>query len=1325
MMALGVVPAGAATPTVAAPSAQGAATQQGDEGFSGYTDKTELKQRGRSVVAAKELRVTDGSAPAGGGTTYYVDSQGGDDAAQGTSASSAWKSFKNVNVHEFQPGDRILLKAGSSWTAEGDKAAPEAYDYTAWDGATPSDVEGTAPTAMLAPKGSGTASSPIVISSYGTGAAPQLDGRGVVNDVVQLSNQEHWDISQLDISNVSDGFDATTFQPGSGTGQVPGTENPLTGDVRGIHIQAENAGTLSGYSIHDTFVHDVSGVLWSVTSSGVDRSKRTGGILFEGLKGDAKTASQFEDISVKDNVIANTSFANVVFKQYSGMGTYRYHDVAPGWGDRTVGKASPTGEVTEDPDWRPHRDVTVEGNYFTNRDTQYGWDSMYLTSVQNATVQNNEIDGAGVSGIEMYYSDDVVVQNNEVGNLEPRSGAADSNAIDPDRDTTNALIQGNYIHDSGEGILLCGFGFGSSIVRYNVIADVDRNYVNPHGDSGVNVLYNNLMYNTVKPLKNNTVGFFESSGTATSILKESNRHVLMNNVFLNARDDVSGATFHGEGAGVVEDSNAYFGTNVTAPTQDAHAVTGDPQLGGNPADDIKNILPTAASSSLIAAGARVDLGSIAPGFRVTGASGTDQLPLTTDFFGTPVTDTPNVGPASYAPAAGKGLVVGTVRDADGAPVAGATVTAGEQHLSTDAHGRYAFEAAAGDYTLTPTDADYADGRAVAVTLASGRVLSQDLVLGATTATTGTVRGTVTSGGAGLSGVTVTVTSGSTSVASTTSGADGGYTLADVPAGTAYTVTFAKDGYTAVSQKDVTVKAAGTLTLDTVLSLAVTAPVYALNESFDHEATGAFTGTADGVLAAKTDGVGSISIVDDPDRAGNKYLKIDKNSGSAGTLQVFNTKALGLKGIVTIVARLARTSTNGTPNQAAMYSYAEKDFNATNPSASTNPAATFGFAGGKIMTHNVTGSSGTVSPVAYTAGRWYEVRNVVNLDKGTFSLYVDDMGKPVLADQPLRTLDTTLDRFNFFINGTNQGDLLVDSFRINTGTPYERNDAGLGSVAVKNGEDSVKVTASSDGASYTAEVPALTDSVTVAATPHSDFASVSVNGEAVGKDGVAVPLAQGSDDDSVITTTVPVLVTAEDGSTKEYSLLIHRDNPNLVPQLRGLSVEGHVLTPGFDPAVKGEENPYSIEEALPADARQLTLNFQRGWAGQSVQINGAEQPAGASSATLDLKDGRNVFDVSVSSFAGDFATYRVVVDRTPAEPTQEPTLTPSASVKKLKGNTNELTVTVVATDEHGKESTVSDTFTIENNAADTYTVGPYKVYVDTKGNTQIRDIHLVD
>ena len=68
--------------------------------------------------------------------------------------------------------------------------------------------------------------------------------------------------------------------------------------------------------------------------------------------------------------------------------------------------------------------------------------------------------------------------------------------------------------------------------------------------------------------------------------------------------------------------------------------------------------------------------------------------------------------------------------------------------------------------------------------------------------------------------------------------------------------------------------------------------------------------------------------------------------------------------------------------------------------------------------------------------------------------------------------------------------------------------------------------------------------------------------------------------------------------------------------------------------------------------------------------------------------------------------------------------PTASVEKLTGNKNNLTVTVYETLVSGKVNVYTVKFSIDNNAAGTYQVGPYKVYVDTKGNTQIRECYIV-
>jgi hypothetical protein len=63
---------------------------------------------------------------------------------------------------------------------------------------------------------------------------------------------------------------------------------------------------------------------------------------------------------------------------------------------------------------------------------------------------------------------------------------------------------------------------------------------------------------------------------------------------------------------------------------------------------------------------------------------------------------------------------------------------------------------------------------------------------------------------------------------------------------------------------------------------------------------------------------------------------------------------------------------------------------------------------------------------------------------------------------------------------------------------------------------------------------------------------------------------------------------------------------------------------------------------------------------------------------------------------------------------------SATVVRLEGNRNQLTIAIVEHYNDGGSLEFEETFSIHNNAEGTYAVGPYQVYVDTKGNTQIRD-----
>lgn len=1246
LLITGLIPGATASANALIPSSHK------QSGTTGYTDKGGLRQEGRFIGQHRSLSVHDQNDHEPLGTAYYVDSIHGNDTNDGKSPARPWKTLSKPNQITFHPGDEILLRAGSTWSAHGSSTAKEAYSFTAWNGNRPTDTHGEAgamPSALLAPKGSGSSDRPIILSSYGEGVAPKLLGMGVVNDTIQLTDQQYWEISNLDISNQKDGFDSMHFSAQSGSGQVPGTENPDTGDLRALHIQAASTGVQSGYLIHDLFIHDVAGVTWSVSKAGVDRSKRTGGIVFEGLKGDSRIASRFKDIQIYDNYIIDTAFANIVFKQFSGMGTARYQDKKPGWGDRAMASVDTQGTLQEDPDWSPHTKIIIRGNYLSNKNTQYGWDAIYLTSVQGSTIEDNLIDGAGVSGIELYWTDNIRVTNNEIGDLERRTGAADSNGIDADRGTSNILFEQNYIHDSGEGFLLCGFSFSSALVRYNLVRNVDRNYINPHGDSGVNVIYNNLLYNSQSPGPANTDGkvhFFASSGDTSRICTDRNLHYLFNNVFINTKTGTNGVLFQDGPGGVTFSDNAYYGEDLPSPPSDASAVTGNPHLKGDPAVDIGNIAIGSIDSPLIAAGLPVNLATLAPGFKITGADVTDRTTASVDFSGKTLNTRPDIGPGSYSPQPGDGVLAGSVLDRAGRPVPQARLSNAPVEIVADSNGHYAVELPAGTYELNAEQDGYDPGNIVTVQVANGQTVILDLSLGQVRTTKGALSGTVFSMGTGVPGADVAVKNrNGDTLADGTTDRNGTYRINKIPAGKGYKVDAGKSGYQTATQTGISIEAARTTHLNLDLKKIQTyEPI--IDENFNREPLGGFVETRDGALTSqKLNSIGSTSIESDPENPSNRYLKLDKTSSRKGTLAVFNKRPLGLKGTVTMEARVKRTTANPSPNQAAIYSYNALEWNTTDPAASSNPSATFGFSGSNIITHATVGSSQTTAVCPYVVGKWYQIKNVANLDTGTFSLYVDDMNNPVVRDQPLRTTpaDGTLDYFNLFINGSNRGDWLVDYLRIGKGEPAHTNVVTLDAVRIRTANESLSLPIQADSSSVAATLKnPFTRKVTLSITPTDPLAQVCINGEPVGMERDVELVATAPDQDAAIRTTIPVTVTAQDGTEHRYHIDITRTNPSQTTYLQGLSLDGLSFKDDFAYDGQGDDHPYIPRQVLTDAVKNVTVEWVRGWNGQSITVNGI--PVAGNTITVPLLSGLTTITVVTDSFTGETGKYVIEVTR---------------------------------------------------------------------------------
>lgn len=446
------------------------------------------------------------------------------------------------------------------------------------------------------------------------GELPRIAVNGKMKDALYLCNQQYWEISGLDISNTVEGFTMVS-NDGIPTGNVTERQDDpgkLLGEYRGIHIAGRDVLSLKGFRIHDLKIHDVTGVVsWIgdtglrdpgiMNNAGLDGSKRTGGILIECLSPTGKQATQFSDIVIEDNSFINNSFGAVTIKQWNGSGNQ--YGENPGWANRNGSGGAPD---YVDGNWKPHSNIIIQDNYINQGASAYACNGIYLTSSRDSLIQRNVLENIGTCGIELYFTDNVAVQYNEVSNVDKKGGGADDNAIDPDWRSTNALIQYNYIHDCGEGLLLCGVQYNSGVIRYNLIQDCGRSYVHYSMGSGYFQTYNNVFYRSADGNGKNN---FDPWGGGKAYF---------NNVFYDGKK--RGFVFSG-GTSFSYYNNAYYGTN--APNKDSNPIilAEDQFEGSTPPMDRKgtgdtgvlleaNGLKPEAGSPLIAAGVSKDANGI-------------------------------------------------------------------------------------------------------------------------------------------------------------------------------------------------------------------------------------------------------------------------------------------------------------------------------------------------------------------------------------------------------------------------------------------------------------------------------------------------------------------------------------------------------------------------------------------------------------------------------------------------------------------------------------------------------------------------------------------
>ena len=498
--------------------------------------------------------------------TYFIDATAGSDANNGATPATAWQTLAKVTATTFQPGNAICFKAGGAWTG------------------------------ALALKGSGSAAAPIVIDQFGTGAKPRIAAGASDLQPLLLLNVQYWEINNLELTN----------------------NKSAPGDYRGVSVRGRDAGALNHIYIRNCFIHDVTGVVnwiggdvadddppWVKFQTGWDASKRTGGIVVE-VESANGTKTWFNDVVIENNVVQDTSFGGIIFKQLEG---------SYGWGVRSS---------RTDTRFTPHTNVVIRGNYLSQTNTPYGCNTIYVTGARGVLIERNVTRDSGTSAIEAYNADDVRIQYNETFGTKQKAGGADSNGIDADRATTATIIQYNYVHDNGDGILICQFAFGDSIVRYNVLINNSRHGINLHSDAAsTNQTYNNLIL--IEGI--NSGNLIATSGAVADTLAAS--YTIRNNILRSSRTAAMVVT----GGGVTYANNLFSGVTAVGTASQS----GDPMFV-NSATHPNGSQAGPALSQL--GGFQVRAGSLAidRGVSITGNGGVD-------FWGGPLyVRTADIGP---------------------------------------------------------------------------------------------------------------------------------------------------------------------------------------------------------------------------------------------------------------------------------------------------------------------------------------------------------------------------------------------------------------------------------------------------------------------------------------------------------------------------------------------------------------------------------------------------------------------------------------------------------------------------------------------------------
>lgn len=553
------------------------------------------------------------------GTTYYVSSVNGDDANPGTSQDEPFQSLSKINEITLGPGDQVLLEKGSVFDSQ--------YLHI---------KEGS----------KGSEAAPIIISTYGDGARPQINANGTgvwyqsygqqlgnaqhkwqgnVSSAVLLKDVEYIEISGLEITNDRD----------RGELHLEDAGKPWNGknvmDRTGVAGMTQNIGTADHIVLDDLYVHDVDGNVYN-------KHMLNGGIYFIAALPTNETQTGIPRYN--DLQITNCHVENVY--RWGIAAAYTAY-----WGKFTTDEL-PDSVMQQ----YGHSNVVISNNYMKD----VGGDAITTMYCDRPIVENNVSDGAAkyinttdynatdfgrvAAAIWPWKCKNAVFQYNECFDTKNAGrGNGDGQAWDADSGD-GTLYQYNYSHgNSGGAVMFCLQQAVNSTFRYNISQNDMIGPLNIPSNPDAHI-YNNTFYiaqgvplirpdmkNGAATIENNII-YYSGTSPKTETWYTNDKVTYNNNLYYNysnipARD--TNAVNVSAGTPVLADPG-------TAPT--TVSVDGTARPHSNPAQNT-----VFDGYKLVENSPAIDKGKV-----ITDANG---FAVEKDFFGNTITTTPEIGAAEY------------------------------------------------------------------------------------------------------------------------------------------------------------------------------------------------------------------------------------------------------------------------------------------------------------------------------------------------------------------------------------------------------------------------------------------------------------------------------------------------------------------------------------------------------------------------------------------------------------------------------------------------------------------------------------------------------